>query len=220
MICLTAEPSRPREMLAQVPPAFAADEDLACCRRRSARCRHRRSCPGCRGPRGHGIGAPKASAKLVLPGLPKSRGRADVEPGLALVRGLEDVAGGRADEQVVAVDRVDDEAGDLVTGHCGSTLPKVLPGSRIFGAIGSPLLAWSSPKVRPTPLTLTKLVYSPPWPGDQYWKRVPLPCWSTAVPEALSTVAAGLEVAGSDCEIAVGDQAGSEACPPMFWAPP
>ena len=106
--------------------------------------------------RGAGVGAPKARAKLVL----RRAGRAR-QPKVAGVPmsnqvspwfgGLEDVAGARADEHVLAVDRVDDDvrvargaALIAVMVHCGS------------GA-GSPLLAWSSPKVRPMPLTMDEI---------------------------------------------------------------
>ena len=135
MICWTGEPSRPSGDVGPVAAGVLADEDLARCRRRSARCRHRGSCRGCRRPPGHrGRGRRRPGRGWCWPGVPKVAGRADVEPGLALVRGLEDVAGARADEQVLDVDRVDHEVGELVAALVVHVADRcVRPGSRRFG---------------------------------------------------------------------------------------
>ncbi len=45
-----------------------------------------------------------------------------------------------------------------------------LPGIAHCGSgVGRPPLAWSSPNIRLTPLTMTKLVSPPPWAGEKYW---------------------------------------------------
>ena len=64
--------------------------------------------------RGAGVGGAEGQGEAGVGGAAEGRRRADVEPGHALVRAFEDVAGARADEQVGAIDRVDDEVGDAV----------------------------------------------------------------------------------------------------------
>ena len=145
-----------------------------------------------------GSGAPKARAKLVLPGLPKVAGvpmSNQVSPWLVVSKMLPVLELIRSSLLLTGLTTMLRVA--RRRGHCGS-------------GTGTPVAGLEQPEGPADAVDLDELGVGPPppWPGDQYWKRVPLPCWSTAVPEALEIRSRRLCEGDSTWMIAVGDQVG------------
>ena len=96
-----------------------------------------------------GSGARRPEQGWNCRGCRRTAGVADVEPGPSAIRGREDVAGIRTDDDVAAIDRIDREVSDPVDRPL---------------RVGSwqALDCWSRPKVVPMLLTWKKLVSSKP----------------------------------------------------------